>query len=111
MRRYGIMGLYRSVILFVSLLLVFSSPLMLAVYAGQTIQASVTVVCPFSLTLNALPLYQQSGNIILNYSIATIDTCNSISGLNGNFVLTYQPNSVALLTQSVSVSSANQVAK
>lgn len=52
----------------------------------STVQANVTVGCPFAVTENVLSAYPIYGNASLNYSIITTYSC-SISSMVGNFYI------------------------
>ena len=92
----------RSGLLLVAIL---SSFIGISMAAGQqtVVIANVVVVCPFSanvLTPNQNTAYSVGQNIVLNYTLETLNEC-SINDLAGNFVISYQSNSVVVNTVSV----------
>jgi hypothetical protein len=54
---------------------------------GSTLTASVSVICPFNVTLNMLPGYARPGIITFNYTIHTTAQCNA-TGLSGYYKVT-----------------------
>lgn len=75
--------------------------------SSQTVQADLTVSCPFNLTLNSLPIYSRDGNFILNYTAYTLAPC-SLSDTQGSFQLQYQSNGTVFVSQLLSLSSITQ---
>ncbi len=69
-----------------ALLLTFTLlSLMIFAHTGSasTVTANVLVYCPFSVKLHPAPLYPQSGNITVNYSIKSTSDCDA-NGLTGS---------------------------
>ena len=64
-------------------------------YTGTaSLNASVAVYCPFSVSLNVSPGYIDYGNFTVNYTIATSEPC-SLNNLNRKLDI-YYPNSTLL---------------
>lgn len=75
--------------------------------SGVTLQANVTVACPFYLALNALPLYVRVGNVNMNYTVVAQAQC-AVQNLQGNFILKYKGNGTVVYTNTLTVNTVNQ---
>jgi hypothetical protein len=76
--------------------------------SSNTIQASLSVGCPFYISENALPIYTLGNYITLNYTIFTEAEC-TITDMPGSFVLQYLSNGVEVLSNAL-VTTATQTA-
>ena len=84
-------------LVFAAFLLLTTQFLVVSYGSGATVQANVVVACPFSLSENALSVYNIGNSITLNYTIFTQAQC-TINALQGTFVLQYSGNNVQVLS-------------
>ncbi len=98
---------YALIVLF--LLLISSS---MGASATYIVSANVTVTheCYVALTINALSFYPIVGNAIFNYTAQNIGTC-ALNQIPGNFFLEYQSNSVALISNSFTLTNVGSSVK
>lgn len=98
----------RSNLCLVAVLFSLSLQLLFAASGGSnSVQANVMVICPFSLSSNALSVYTTGNDILLNYTVFTRASCD-ISHLQGSFTLEYSSNDVAVLSTSLNVNTVTQ---
>lgn len=83
------------------LMLSCAAPLLNANTSISSLQANVTVACPFYLSLNSLPLYIRGNSINLNYTTYTTALC-TIQNLAGNITLKYKGNGTVAYFSSLS---------
>jgi hypothetical protein len=93
----------RKELLALLLVLSLSIPLPLVAFgsSSNTLNANVAVVCPFSLSENALPFYTIGNSIALTYMIATQAQC-TIPSMEGSFALEYSSNGMPVITDLLS---------
>lgn len=60
--------------IFLSLILFFT--IISLSFSSNIISADVKVICPFNISAQTLPLYIYGSNIVVNYSISSLDRCS-----------------------------------
>jgi hypothetical protein len=98
---------FTTYIFFTALLLSFLPVAATFGSSSNTVQANVTVVCPFYLSANVLPVYSVGGSMPMNYTIYTQAVC-TINNLHGSFAIEYSSNNVQVLSDTLPVTTATQ---